>query len=96
LTEGREELLVKVDGLKLSFSKKTGELAKVEKDGRSISLGKGPRPVVGDSKLAELNYWREKDDIFVEAKDEGGLGYAKWKIYPSGWVRLDYQYELDG
>ena len=95
-TEGREELLVKVDGLKLSFSKKTGELAKVEKDGRSISVGKGPRPIVGDSKLADLNHWRQKDNIFIEAKYEGSLDYAKWKIYPSGWVRLDYQYELDG
>lgn len=41
LTEGQEELLVKVDGLKLSFSKKTGELAKVEKDGRTISVENG-------------------------------------------------------
>jgi len=68
LTESQKELFVKVDDLKLSFSKKTGELAKVEKDGRSFSIGKGPRPIVGDSKLAELNYWRKKDDIFVEAK----------------------------
>jgi beta-galactosidase/beta-glucuronidase len=96
LTEGQEELLVKVDDLKLSFSKKTGELTKVEKDDRSISIGKGPRPIDGDSKLTELNYWRKKDDIFVEAKYEGSLDYAKWKIYPSGWVRLDYQYELNG
>jgi len=94
--EGQKELLVKVYGLKLSFSKQTGELVKVEKDGKTISVGKGPRPVVGNSKLAELNYWREKDDIFVEAKYEGSLDYAKWKIYPSGWLRLDYQYELDG
>jgi hypothetical protein len=48
-------------------------------------------------KLARLpKPFTEKDDIFVEAKYEGSLDYAKWKIYPSGWVRLDYQYELDG
>lgn len=96
LAERQEELLVKVDGLKLSFSKKTGELVRVEKDRSTISIGKGPRPIFGDSKLTELNYWREKDDIFVEGKYKGSLDYAKWKIYPSGWVRLDYQYELNG
>jgi hypothetical protein len=96
LTEGQEELYVKVDDLKLSFSKKTGELARVEKDRRTISIGKGPRSIVGDNRLTELNHWRKNDDIFVEAKYEGSLDYAKWKIYPSGWVRLDYQYELNG
>ena len=96
VTDGQRKLTVRVDGLKLSFSKETGELAEVKKSGRAISIGKGPRPVVGDSKLAGLNHWRDKDDIFVEAKYEGSLDYAKWKIYPSGWVRLDYQYELDG
>lgn len=96
LTEGQEELLVKVDGLKLSFSKKTGELIKVVKSGRSVSMAKGPRTIVGKSMLTELNYWRQEDDIFVECKYKGSLDYAKWKIYPSGWVRLDYQYELNG
>jgi beta-galactosidase/beta-glucuronidase len=95
LTEGQEELLVKVDGLKLSFSKKTGELTKVVKSGRSVSMAKGPRTIVGESMLTELNYWRQEDDIFVECKYKGSLDYAKWKIYPSGWVRLDYQYELN-
>ncbi|MFB0553333.1 MAG: glycoside hydrolase family 2 TIM barrel-domain containing protein [Phycisphaerae bacterium] len=96
VTDDEGKLLVMVNELKLSFSKETGELTEVKKSGRAISIGKGPRPVVGDNRLAELNHWREKDDIFVEVKYEGSLDYAKWKIYPSGWVRLDYQYELDG
>ncbi|MFC1793125.1 glycoside hydrolase family 2 TIM barrel-domain containing protein [Planctomycetota bacterium] len=94
--EKEPALLVKIDGLSLSFDKETGELAKVEKDGKRISFGKGPRLVDSESKLTELKHWREQGDIFVEARYEGGLNYAKWKIYPSGWVRLDYEYELEG
>lgn len=91
-----EKLVITVDALKLSFSKETGELAEVMKNGRILSIGRGPRPIMGDNRLVELSHWRTKDDIFVEAKYEGSLDYAKWKIYPSGWVRLDYQYELNG
>ncbi len=96
VTEDEAALVVMVDKLKLSFSKKTGDLMEVIKGGRIISMGKGPRPVVGDYRLTEFKHWRTKDDIFVEAKYEGNLDRAKWKIYPSGWVRLDYEYELDG
>jgi beta-galactosidase/beta-glucuronidase len=96
VTDDEGRLVVTVNGLKLSFSKETGELAEVKKSGRAISIGKGPRPVVGNNRLTGLKHWRKKDDIFIEAKYEGSLDYAKWKIYPSGWVRLDYQYELDG
>jgi len=96
VAEGDSLLVVKIDALSLSFDKKTGELAKVEKDGRQISFGNGPRPVVGDSKLVELKHSRKGDNVFVEATYEGALDYAKWKIYPSGWIRLDYQYELEG
>ncbi|OHB73992.1 MAG: hypothetical protein A2Z25_05700 [Planctomycetes bacterium RBG_16_55_9] len=96
VTDDEGKLAIMVNGLKLTFSKETGELAGVNKNGRVISIGRGPRPVGGDNKLAELKHWREKDGTFIEAKYEGGLDYARWKIYPSGWVRLDYQYGLEG
>jgi hypothetical protein len=96
VSDSGSALAIKVDALSLWFDRETGELAKVEKDSVPISLGHGPRLVVGDSKLVELKHWRQGDDTFVEASYEGGLDYAKWKVYPSGWVRLDYQYELEG
>mgnify|MGYP001062831268 CR=1 FL=1 len=94
--ENKPALVVKVDGLSLSFDKETGELAKVEKDGAQISFSKGPRLIDGQSRLTELKHWRQQDNIFVEAKYESGLNSATWKVYPSGWIRLDYQYELEG
>ena len=94
VTEDDRSLLAKIDGLSLSFDKATGQLARVEKDGAHISFAAGPRLVTGDSRLTEFKHSRRGDNIFVEAKYDGLS--AKWKIYPSGWVRLDYQYELEG
>ncbi len=96
IIEDELDLLIKADGLSLCFSKETGLLAKVEKDGTRISFGNGPRLIFGNGKLKKLEHWRDNDDVFVRAEYDGGLNYAKWKIYPSGWVRLDYQYELEG
>jgi len=94
--ETQRYLAIQADGLKLWFDKKTGQLAKVQNNGRNISLSKGPRLLVGNSKLSSLRHWSEKDSVFIEAKYDSNLNYAKWKVYPSGWVRLDYQYELEG
>ncbi|MHC4330010.1 MAG: glycoside hydrolase family 2 TIM barrel-domain containing protein, partial [Planctomycetota bacterium] len=96
VTESDRDIVVNVDGLSLSFDKATGELAKVVKNGTNISFGKGPRLIVGDSKLTEIKHSRREDSIFVEAKYDGNLNYIKWKVYPSGWIRLEYQYELEG
>jgi hypothetical protein len=94
--EKEAALLVKIDSLNLSFDKKTGELAKVEKNGNQISFDKGPRLITGQSTLTDLKHWREQDNILIEAKYEDGLNYVQWKIYPSGWIRLEYEYELEG
>jgi beta-galactosidase/beta-glucuronidase len=96
ITEKDTTLLVKIDSLNLSFDKKTGELAKVEKHGKRISFGNGPRLIAGQNTLTEFKHRREQDNIFVEAKYEGDLNYVKWKIYPSGWIRLEYEYGLEG
>lgn len=94
--ETQQHLGIQADNLKLWFNKKTGQLEKVQNYGRNISLSKGPRLLIGKSKLSNLKQWSEKNSVFIEAKYEGNLNYAKWKVYPSGWVRLDYQYEIEG
>jgi len=95
VTENDLDLLVKVDDLSLSFDKATGQLARVEKYGAQISFGAGPRLATGDSRLADFKHHRDGNDVFVKAAYDNGLS-ARWKVYPSGWVRLDYQYELEG
>jgi len=95
VTETDATLLVKADTLSLSFDKATGQLASVRQDDAHISLAAGPRLVTGDGALIEFKHYRQEYNVFVQAGYSNGL-HAKWKIYPSGWVLLNYQYELEG
>ena len=95
--ESEAGLHVNAGGLDFWFDGKTGRLKKVERQGKEFSFGGGPRLVAGgDSRLLSLKHHRDNNDLFVTATYAGAMDYAKWKIYPSGWVRLDYRYELEG
>ena len=95
VTETAAELLVKADTLSLSFNRSTGQLARVDRGGVHFSLTSGPRLVTGDSPLTGFKHYRKEQNVFVEASYGNGL-QAKWKIYPSAWVLLNYEYALEG
>ncbi len=95
VTDNSEQLVFKIDGLKLAFSKTDGRLVEVVRKGGKLSFGQGPRLVTGDSKLTNFKHWRKNDDLWVQSTYEDGFD-VKWKIYPSGWARLEYSYELNG
>jgi hypothetical protein len=46
--------------------------------------------------LTEIKTLSENDGVAVEAKFEGNLNAVRWKMYNSGWLNLEYQYELTG
>ena len=56
----------------------------------------GPVLTDGIYKLTEISKYEESDGVVFEARYEGSLNYTKWKMYGSGWLSLDYQYELNG
>ncbi|UCG47010.1 MAG: hypothetical protein JSU94_16105 [Phycisphaerales bacterium] len=90
-------LQVRAGGLDLWFDESTGYLQKVSREGVELPLGGGPRLLVGDmGRLTRLRYHREQDSLVVKSEYESGLNYARWQIYRSGWIKLDYQYEMEG
>ena len=94
VTERDGQLDIKADTLSLGFDRATGQLVRVAREGRPVSLT-GARLVTGQGKLTQLKHYRVEHNLFVEARYDNGL-QAKWKVYPSGWVLLDYAYELEG
>lgn len=62
----------------------------------NISFGKGPVTVTGSSSLAGIQHTKEEDGEVVEVKYNGTLRYARWKMYNSGWLSLEYEYEDKG
>jgi hypothetical protein len=83
-------------GIEVSVSKALGTLASVRSGGRAISLGGGPI-LVGKNVagwLRDLSHGPEGEAHVVRARFGGNLRQLTWRMEPSGWLRLDYQYWL--
>jgi hypothetical protein len=83
-------------GVEVQIDKASGMLAKIRRDGKAVSLSNGPAPAVGTASLTSLRHFQDGADHVVEAQYSGALRLARWRIHPSGWLRLDYEYELNG
>ncbi len=79
------------------FNKNTGQIAGVRnRMSDPLSFGKGPVMVSGSADFDGITTSKDGDAQVVEVQYKGNLKYARWKIYPSGWLALDYEYELNG
>lgn len=95
--ESEAVLTLKANAVSVSFSKKTGELADLKNgNGAALSFGKGPVMVSGTSTFTGLKHFREGDAHIVEVSYSGNLQYVRWKMQPTGWLEMEYQYTLDG
>lgn len=61
-----------------------------------INFGKGPILASGSATLTGVRSYKEGNSQVVEAAYTGNMKYAKWKMYGSGWLELEYEYELSG
>ncbi|MFB0525518.1 MAG: glycoside hydrolase family 2 protein [Phycisphaerae bacterium] len=94
--EDNGTLVVTTGGLEAMFDLNNGKLINVVNDRQRYSFGNGPRLVPLTSSLPTVNHWPEPDHYVVEAENANGLKLFRWKIFPSGWLSLYYQYELFG
>jgi hypothetical protein len=108
-TEENGEVLVSVGRNAARFSKVTGKLVSLARDGRQISLANGPRltaykrtersfaPVGADAgKLTSFTTARDGDAVVVTAKYDGAFREVRWTVKPDGDVRLDYEFNGPG
>jgi hypothetical protein len=90
-------LTLKSSGISVSISKKTGFLNKLANDySKPLPFSNGPSLVTGSSTLSGIKHYRTNDGYVVEVAYKGDLKTVKWKMYPSGWLELFYEYSLDG
>ncbi|HSC37331.1 MAG TPA: hypothetical protein VLD19_05660, partial [Chitinophagaceae bacterium] len=84
-------------GISISFSKKTGMITDLKSShGDRLSFGNGPVLVSGKAVFTGLKETKENDGYTVEMQYEGDMKYARWKMYNSGWLGLEYEYTLNG
>jgi hypothetical protein len=88
---------MRANGTSVTFNKKDGRIIRVSYNNRTnINFGDGPVITTGISSVTYFMDFAEDDGHVVEIKYNGNLKTAKWKMYNSGWLSLEYQYELNG
>jgi len=109
LSDGNDVVVVTSGRNAVRFSKTTGLLEGLERDGRPVSLSQGPRltayrrvarsfvPVVStNGKLLSFEPRREGDAVVVSATYDGAFRRVRWTVGTDGDVRLDYEFNGPG
>ena len=95
--EADTTITLQANGTSVVLSKRTAKIIRIMYNNRSnIMFTNGPVLTSGNYKLTEIKTLNENDGAVVEAKFEGNLNAVRWKMYYSGWLSLEYQYELTG
>jgi hypothetical protein len=90
-------ITLSANAISVSFDKKTGELSGIKnQNGAALSFGKGPVMVSGTYTFTGLKHFKEGEAYVIEASYSGNLQSVRWKMQPTGWMEMDYQYTLDG
>lgn len=87
------------NGLELIINKNSGLLAgiKTPKGGMDkLSFSNGPLLLNGHSQLKQVTINNSDDESSASFTFEGNMRCIKWTMGKSGWVTLDYEYDLNG
>jgi len=96
-SETDSTVTVKASGISVTFSKKTGLLAGLANDySMKLSFANGPVLVSGNAVFSGLKHSKEGDTQVIEASYTGDMKTVRWKMYPSGWLEMNYEYTLNG
>ncbi|HEX8626711.1 MAG TPA: glycoside hydrolase family 2 TIM barrel-domain containing protein [Catenuloplanes sp.] len=83
-------------GTEVTIDAGTGRLATVAHRGQAVSLTNGPTLATGNATFSGLTHGPDGAGYVVQANYTGDLSYVRWRMAPSGWLRLEYQYSLTG
>lgn len=80
------------------LDKRTGNLITTKNTANDyvLSFNNGPVLVKGTAALTGSKTYQEDNQQVVEFTYSGNMKYTKWKINASGWVTLDYAYNIEG
>ena len=95
--ESDTTLTLKANGIRVTFDKRTGMLAQLGNDlSPGLSFRNGPVMAGGAAAMTAFRHLPDDKNQVLEVDYEGALQSARWTLYPSGWLKLEYCYRLDG
>ncbi len=89
-------IMLRAGKTEVTIDKTTGRLALVRYGGRPVSLSNGPAPAAGTATLTGFEHGTDGSTYVARAEYEGALDFVEWRLQPSGWLQLDYRYNLSG
>ena len=80
------------------LDKKTGNLVTTKNTSNDyvLAFNNGPVLVKGTAAVLSSKSYKEGTDAVVEFTYTGNMKYVKWKMNASGWVTMEYEYNLEG
>jgi hypothetical protein len=97
LIENDTLITLKASGIAVTFSKKDGKIRKITNDlGLPLPFGNGPVLVSGTAQLESIKPVKGENSYSVEMSYSGDLKKVTWTMYKSGWLAMDYQYQVPG
>ena len=90
-------LTLKASGIAVTFGKKDGKIRRVFNDlGLPIPFGNGPVLVSGNAVLTGIRHFADNLAQVIEMTYSGDLKTVRWTMFGSGWLALDYEYQVAG
>ncbi|MXV52279.1 glycoside hydrolase family 2 [Pedobacter sp. HMF7647] len=97
VSENDSLLTVKGGEISVTFSKRTGMIASLANStSMPLSFKDGPVLVSGNAVFDSLSYKLENNQATIEANYTGDMQKITWTMVPSGWLKMDYSYTLQG
>jgi hypothetical protein len=97
MTENDSLYTLKASGIAVNFSKKDGKIRKVTNDlGLPLPFSNGPVLVSGNARLESINPVKTDKSYSLEMSYSGDLKKVIWTMFSSGWLAMDYEYQVAG
>ncbi len=87
---------IETNNLAMMFDSISGALTNVTVAGKPIALTDGPKLIKGTTKNPKTTVQQKDDTVVLTTQYEGNMNYTRWTVYPTEWVCLEYEYELNG
>ena len=79
----------------VTFNKKSGLIADIKNNNKTISFGNGLQFAGFTSAFKEMKYYNLENKYVIELSYENAC-HAVWTMLPGGWLQLDYEYRPNG
>lgn len=97
VSEKDNMLTLKASGISVTFNTNNGTIQGLRNDfSLPLPFNNGPVLVSGDAELINISHHEKENAYVVKMSYSGDLKEVTWTMYNSGWLQMDYEYQVEG